>query len=228
MIPTYWLPQPAFTLEPATRAAFEHLYTTVIGPGTGETIPYTLAAPKWQFLAYLAEHWRLALHGSGQSDIALFEQRQSTDANAFGNQRAVYAATDGIWPMFFAIVDRDRYPLKLVNGCVQFGLGDGRLSERYYYFSVSRRPQAQTPWRDGVIYLLPGDSFVRQEPMEAGGVVVHIAQSASFAPVKPLAKLLVRPSDFPFLAQIRAHDDEVLAARAAANPAGFPWLDPES
>jgi hypothetical protein len=43
--------------------------------------------------------------------------------------------------------------------------------------------------------------------------------------VKPLAKLRVSPSDFPFLSHIRDHHDEVLAARAAANPMGFPWVD---
>jgi hypothetical protein len=49
-----------------------------------------------------------------------------------------------------------------------------------------------------------------------------VAQAVSPAGVKPLAKLTVGPRDFPFLQQIRGHDDELLQARIAANPDGFP------
>jgi hypothetical protein len=226
-IPSYWLPRPALTLDAATRAEFEHLYAGAIAPGTGGTVNYALAAPKWQFLAFLADHYPIVLHGSGLADIDLFEPRQSQDAIAFGNQRAVYAAADGIWPMYFAIVDRDRFPMTLVNGCIKFSVGSGPPSEPYYYFSVSRSARAHEPWRSGAVYLLPAAGFVRQEPLHLDDLVVHIAQVASLAPVKPLAKLLVSPGDFPFLAQIRGHDDQALAERAAADPAGFPWLDPD-
>ena len=46
--------------------------------------------------------------------------------------------------------------------------------------------------------------------MTLGSYQVHIAQLASFVPVQPLAKLTVTPEDFPFLTQIRGHDDERL------------------
>jgi len=55
---------------------------------------------------------------------------------------------------------------------------------------------------------------------------VHIAQLASFEPVQPLAKLTVAPEDFPFLAQIRGHDDARLQEYADALQNGLPW--PES
>jgi hypothetical protein len=44
-------------------------------------------------------------------------------------------------------------------------------------------------------------------------------------PVKPLARLQVSPADFPFLDQIRGHDDQIQQERARANPDGFPWID---
>ncbi|MBF6614460.1 MAG: hypothetical protein IVW55_15195 [Chloroflexi bacterium] len=44
-------------------------------------------------------------------------------------------------------------------------------------------------------------------------------------PFKPLAKLAIQPSDFPFLASVRSHGLAVLSERAASHPGGFPWLD---
>jgi hypothetical protein len=177
---------------------------------------------------YLADQHQMALHGSGNPDIAHFEPRQAMDTYAVGHQKAVYAAADGIWPMFFAIVDRGRFRMSIVNACIQFAVGQSPLSPPYYFFSVSQSALEQQAWHSGVVYLLPGLSFARQEPMEVNGVMIHISQLASLVQVKPLAKLQVSPIDFPFLSQIRGHDDEVLAARAAANPMGFPWVDDDA
>ena len=58
-----------------------------------------------------------------------------------------------------------------------------------------------------------------------GGQRVHIAQWASPEAVVPLAKITVGPEDFPVLAQMRGHVDEITFPRARANPDGFPWLD---
>jgi hypothetical protein len=55
--------------------------------------------------------------------------------------------------------------------------------------------------------------------------VIQVAQVASPVPVKPAAKLAVHPGDFPFLHQIHGHDDDVLNARMAADPDGFPWFE---
>jgi hypothetical protein len=35
----------------------------------------------------------------------------------------------------------------------------------------------------------------------------------------------VRPEEFPFLNDVRGHDDAVVQARSAADPDGFPWVD---
>jgi hypothetical protein len=41
--------------------------------------------------------------------------------------------------------------------------------------------------------------------------------------VKPLARVAVEPEDFPFLSQIRGHDDERLEEYAHAMETGAPW-----
>ena len=100
-------------------------------------IRYDLPHPKWQFLCHAADRRDLAVHGSGDPAIAVFEPRQSNDLNDFGNQKAVYAASDGLWAMFFAIVDRARVG-SITNACVRLTDPAGTLHGPYYVFSVSR------------------------------------------------------------------------------------------
>jgi hypothetical protein len=52
-----------------------------------------------------------------------------------------------------------------------------------------------------------------------------VPQLASPVPVAPFARLRVTPGDFPFLAQIRGHDDDRLAEYARAVMAADPWPD---
>lgn len=73
-----------------------------------------------------------------------------------------------------------------------------------------------------MIYLLPATGFERQPPVPAGRNWIHIAQAASPTPVTPVAKITVQPEDFPFLDSVHGHDDDVLNARIAADPQGFP------
>ncbi len=74
--------------------------STAIAHGLDTSLRYTLPIPKWQFLCYLADEHQFALHGSGDGNIQAFEPRQPSDVTTFGNQRAVYAAADGLWPMY--------------------------------------------------------------------------------------------------------------------------------
>ena len=65
----------------------------------------------------------------------------------------------------------------------------------------------------------------RSPSIPFGSSQVHIAQLASFESIQPLAKLTVTPEDFPFLSQIRGHDDERLQDYATALQTGSPWPD---
>ncbi len=222
MLPDYWLTRPGVNFDEKTQTAFDELLKTTLDIGGCPTIQFALPWPKWQFLCYVADHHDIALHGSGNPQIALFEPRQSNDLSAFGNQKAVYAASDGLWAMFFAIVDRDRV-LSVTNACVRLADETGTLHGPYYVFSVSQSALPSQPWRSGTVYLLPRGTFTAQPPMAFGSYEVHIAQLASLAPVQPLAKLTVTPADFPFLKQIRGHDDQRLQEYATALQTGAAW-----
>jgi hypothetical protein len=222
MLPDYWLTRPSVNFDSSTQNAFDELLHTIFAIGGCPTIPFTLPWPKWQFLCYLADHRDIALHGSGNPSIALFEPRQSNDLNEFGNQRAVYAASDGLWAMFFAIADRDRVE-SITNACVRLVDDTGSLHGPYYVFSVSQSALPSQPWRTGTVYLLPRGTFTVQPPMAFGSYQVQFAQLASLVPVEPLAKLTVTPADFPLLMQIRGHDDQRLQEYATALQSGAPW-----
>jgi hypothetical protein len=223
-LPAYWLARPALQIDRATAASFDALLHEALQHGPGQVVDYRLSAPKWQFLCHAADRANLVLHGSGDPGIELFEPRQPDDTLDFSNRRAVFAATDGIWPMFYAVLDRDRHPVMMVNACVRLCAGSGEVSDPYYFFSISDLTLTRRPWRTGMVYLLPGDSFETQPTIAAGDIRVQVAQAASAVPVRPVAKICVQPADFPFLGEIRGHDDGLLRRRMAADPAGFPWL----
>jgi hypothetical protein len=224
ILPDYWLTRPNLPLDEQTKTAFDDLLASAARAGWCPEIGYTLPYPRWQFLCYAADQRDIALHGSGDAGIDLFEPRQSNDLNEFGNQKAVYAAADGLWAMFFAVVDRSRVG-SVTNACVRLADEAGEMHGPYYVFSVSKSALPGRPWRTGTVYLLPRASFITQTPFPFGDFQVHVAQLASFEPVQPLAKLTVTPEDFPFLAQIRGHDDERLQKYATALETGAPWPD---
>ncbi len=223
-LPNYFLQRPTMNLNEGDVAAFEKLYTDAVEGGAGSEIGYTLSQPKWQFLCYLCDTKGLVLHGSPNPAIEEFEPRKSNDTEEFGNRCGVYAASDGIWPIYFAIVDRKRHVTSLLNACFRV-VESSCLSDPYYFFSINADALPLNPWRNGTIYVLPPSSFEQQPPKPSRGVTVQVQQWMSEVGVKPLAKLSITPDDFPFLSQIRAHDLATLSERAQRDPGGFPWLD---
>jgi hypothetical protein len=221
-LPDYWLPRREYLVSEDLRRDFDRLLAKAGEEEADAPLDYRLDAPKWVFLCYAAEQHGLALHGSANGDIRLFEPHQPQDLNEFGAQMAVYAAADGIWPMYFAIVDRER-ATTLTNACIRIEFATGLLSQPYYLFSLDRRALKQHPYRNGFVYLLPGESFSAEPSIPFGEVVIRTAQLVSPVAVKPLAKLSVAPADFPFLAQMLAHDDARLEEYAAAIRSGLPW-----
>ncbi len=218
----YWLSRPVYPIDEDLCKAFDAVLERALVHGADTPMEYPLAAPKWLFLCYAAEQRGLALHGSANPDIRVFEPRQPQDLNDFGAQLAVYAASDGIWPMYFAIVDRTRCST-LINACVRVEFPDGSWSQPYYLFSLDRRALRQHPYCTGYVYLLPRDPFSDESPFPFGEVTVHTAQLASNAPVKPFARVAVSPEDFPFLSQMMSHADERLQEYADAMRFGLPW-----
>jgi hypothetical protein len=230
VLPDYWLERPHLSLSPSTEAAIEELLSAV---DTARDLPLDVEGllrryvdvDPWKFLCGLGDRRRIAFHGTGNADIDSFEPRQPIDFAPFGDQRAVFATSDPIWAMFYAIVDRDRHEITLNNGCIFVLDEDGRSGVPHYYFSISRQALGEQPWRSGHVYLLPADSFVEQPSGEYAGHTARVPQLASPVPVTPFARLRIDPADFPFLAQIRGHDDARLAEYARAVMTAAPWPD---
>jgi len=224
-LPAYWMTRPGSAPDGSTAAAFDALLADAVQNGPDRPIDYRLDAPKWQFLCHAADRGEVVLHGSSAADITRFEPRQSNDIAEFGNRAAVYAAADGLWPMYFAILDRPRHRMSLCNSCMRVQRADGSLTEPYYFFSVNNEVLDEWQFGPGTVYLLPAADFEREPPYRERGRLVHTAQAACLRPVAPLAKLSVQPADFPFLHRIRGHDLQEQMTRIAADPDGFPWLD---
>jgi hypothetical protein len=227
VLPDYWIERPPFSGGRATEAAVDAFLQLAGADGGGRLLDVdallraTPRVVRWQFLCSLAAHRRIAFHGTGDPHIERFEPREPVDFAPFGRQRAVFATSDPIWAMFYAIADRLRYGLTLNNGCLV--LED--TGETYYYFSVSRQSLARRPWRTGYLYFLPADTFVEQPGDVYAGYQARVPQLASAVAVKPFARLRVAPRSFPFLGRIRGHDDERLADYARAVMAAAPWPD---
>lgn len=223
-LPDYWLTRPVARPDERAELAFDRLWSTALATEQCAPIDYTLPWPKWQFVCHLGDRHDLAWHGSGDASITELEPRQSNDLTEFGNQKAVYAAADGLWAMFFAIVDRSRVR-SITNACVRLEDETG-IHGPFYVFSVSQPSLATRPWRTGTLYVLPRAGFHAQPPLAFGSRQAHPEQLASLEPVRPLAKLTIAPEDFPFLQQIRGHDDERREELATALQTGAPWPEP--
>ena len=228
MLPDYWIERPPMRVSAATHAAIDELLTAAddaanLPLDVNELLGRHEDVEAWEFLSKVGERRRIAFHGTGAADIESFEPRQPIDFAPFGDQKAVFATSDPIWAMFYAIVDRDRYELTLNNGCILVLDSTGRPGTPHYYFSITRDALEERPWRDGYVYFLPANTFVEQPAGEYGGHTARVPQLASPVPVTPFARLRVAPGDFPFLAQIRGHEDHRLAEYAQAVMTAGAW-----
>jgi hypothetical protein len=229
VLPEYWLERPPLRLDRATESAIDELLS--LGRPTDperlldvdELLRARGVAAPWQFLSGLAERSRIAFHGTGDPGIRSFEPRQPIDFAPFGDRKAVFATTDPIWAMFYAVVDRGSHQLTLVNGCISLLDEADRPGTPHYTFSISRGPLGRRPWRTGYVYLLPAEGFVEQEAGPYAGAVARVPQLASPVAVTPFARLRVGPEDFPFLDRVGGHDDDRLAEYARAMMAAEPW-----
>ena len=180
--------------------AFEKAFASATRGRAG--IEYQLPYPKHDFLRYLVAKRDIVLHGSGSGAIEVFEPTPQTDY--FGRVRnAVFAASDGIWPMFFAILDRSRYHGSLRNVCY-WDLDAKGNRQKFYAFSINATFLGRQPWREGSIYILPRATFMRVVDEDGS----PSEEWLSTQEVTPLARLAVSPSDFPFLKDVEGHGDE--------------------
>jgi hypothetical protein len=217
-------PEPPRDTSAEILAAYSRLWQQAVEK-PGLEMVYDLPAPKWQFLSWLAETQPVVLHGSSRQDIAVVEPKPANDVRDFSAQTAIYAATDGIWAIFFAILNRSEIPMMIFNAAVRIRLPGQPFSPPFYFFSIDQEAFERGPYCPGMVYILPSAGFVQDPMQDYGGIEISVPQWAGHQAAAPLARLRVSPQDFPFLAQVRSHDPETLRARMAAEPNGFPWVD---
>ncbi len=223
--PSYLMPRPPLDLNDEKCTAFDRLYIASAKTPQGKSIDYDLPYPKWHFLSYLGEMHDIVLHGSWNKDISRIEPQRAQDVRAFSAQRAIYATTDGIWAIFFAILDRKNHTLGLFNSCLQARLPTGELSEPLYFFSINDDALKCRPWSQGAVYMLPKEHFEQEPPQRHQGIEVVFPHWIGKVETVPVAKLIVGPDDFPFLKNVRGHNQERLLKRMSEDPDGFPWLE---
>jgi hypothetical protein len=137
-------------------------------------------------------------HGSRRDDLDGLEPiRRSRDGTEFGDQQAVYATSDPVWAMYFAILRRGR-AFSTRNGSIGIG---GELYPRWYFFSL-RGGYHPEPFANGWVYVLPREGFVAEPPL-AGNL--DTAQWASPSSVRPVERIAVKPADFPFRGLVVTH-----------------------
>ncbi len=209
-IPTgHGLLPPEMVLDAGKEADFAALLDEVLG-GDGRLLDYDLPYPKHEFLRYLAAQELFIFHGSANPDIDEFRTRRTSmelkDKSGRGNVQGIYGTHDGLWPLFFAVVNRSKITGSIRNG-VEYYQNDDGDEVAVYHFSINHEWLDKEPWRSGTLYVLPRKTF-RQMPMSAGGGLSN--EWVSEVPVKPLVRIAIAPEDFPFLAQVGGHDDSEL------------------
>jgi len=200
-------PAPVLTLTSQKIEAFEYLFLQAQQLGSDSSIDYNIPYPKHEFLRYLVDRKQILLHGTNSPDLkVLLPIRLTVDARSATNKETVFAAADAMLPMFFAILDREKYLGIVSHAAYRIPDATGLVTDQYY-FSISEEMLKLSPFRGGTIYLLPRDKF--KTAADGHGVVLE--EWISPEPVEPLAKLSVSPEDFPLLDAICAHNDIELA-----------------
>ena len=172
-------------LAPEDRAAFDELLEAT---PLGAPIDYNLPQPKWWLLRHAIGRG-LLLHGTNERELT--ELRTRANGDAFGAPvTALFASDDAVWPLYFATVNRAHLQYGYINWATHV-----RGTSRYI-FSIGADPDDPASWTDGVVHLLPAESFTRTG---------RTRELVSAEPVRPRASLPVSPDDFPFRAQTIQH-----------------------
>jgi hypothetical protein len=191
--------------DAGTVRRYETLLAGVRGSG-GSVVrpPADVALDSW--VRWLSDQNAVLFHGSDNGGLDVLYPRRTSyevdDQAQRGNRAAVYATDDGWWAMWFSVIDRGRVRGSIRSGVEVFVGPDGERLP-VYRFSVDYRI-LPPPLRDGWLYVLARDTF-HQLPVVPGGPPSH--EWCSPQAVVPLARLPVRPSDFPFHDRISGHDD---------------------
>lgn len=214
----WMLEAPSFQITPQEerifRAALEVRNARVLPPDV----------PRWVFLEWLVRAGHL-LHGSPIADLPelIPQHRNYAQPDDFSNTHGVYAASDGLWAMMYALTppgtQRSDMALRLRQP-------DGSWSSTRYFSSLGgpAETDGRALLRPGVVYVLNREGFTRSPAYDHPGLgFVQEGHWVRPTPVEPVMTVPVLPDDFPL--PIRVHDAAEVRRRAQADPWGFPWLE---
>jgi hypothetical protein len=184
------------------QLAFDNLLDSTMRLGPNRLIDYRLPYPKSDFLNYICDWRGYVAHGSPIKDLTILQPiRLSEDSSEFGNRQQVFCSPDGIWAIWFAILDKSKSHVT-ENGCVRVGRGQKRL--KYYHFDLPVESKSASPFTDGIIYIAKAEQFPFHRPYPLlEWLDAEIEEWGSVNPVTPLAKLQVKPEDFPYLDKVQ-------------------------
>jgi hypothetical protein len=192
-------------------AAYEQLWTEISQRSDGGWIVWDLPWPRHRFVEWLTRRRHVIFHGSPHGDLETFVPRRGSielfDHGGRGNRGAVYGTPYGLWSMWFAVIDRSKIDGSIRNGVFNFSADTETLD--VYNFSVHHEYLGGDIWRTGTLYLLPPETF-EAIPFYPGGPPSN--EWASTIELRPIARLEIRPEDFPFLDRVGGHDDSELIA----------------
>lgn len=218
----WMLEAPMVKLTESAVTAFEVTWTqknVALLPG---------GVPRWLFLQWLTRQGYL-LHGSQKGDLEVLvgQDREYGQPDEFSNTVGVYAASDGLWAMMYAL--RGPQVAQQSDMALQL-LENGSWSRLRYFLSVAPKQPGITEARallaPGFVYVLSQEGFTPSPAYQHGGLgFVQEAHWVNPQPVKPLFAVPVTPDDFPL--PVRLHDAAQVTARAKSDPWGFPWLGTE-
>jgi hypothetical protein len=172
---------PPFKMDRARRDVFEDLIAAARardGTLDAAACPY----PLHELLTHLVVKHNLVLHGSNHTELEVLEPGPAHDFET--ELLAVVACDDGIWPIFYAVVARDRIE-SVFTACTH--LGRPPRLRRFYMFAIGGDPTAAASWTRGTVYALPRAGFRREWGHEW----------VNARPVRPLLRVPVVPEDFP-------------------------------
>jgi hypothetical protein len=173
---------PAYAPTAAQREAMDALVARARAEG-GVIDASSTGFPAHELLTHLVVQHGLLLHGTNNTELDVLEPRPARD---FGTQvEVVVAADDGIWPLFYAVIARQRVD-GVFTACMHLGRVP-RLRRFYMFRLFGADPEDDTTWTDGAVYAVPRAGFRR----EWGNEWLRDTE------VTPELRVLVRPSDFP-------------------------------
>jgi hypothetical protein len=184
------------------RIAFDRLFDSARQRGPNTLIEYDLPYPRSEFLNYLCDWRGFVMHGSPLHDLDVLQPvRKSRDNNEFGNRQQIFASPDAMWAMWFAILDKSKYNLTN-NGCVRVGKGAQRV--KYYHFELPKSNKENNPFIEGMMYVTRAEDFPDKRPFPLlDHFNAEVEEWGSTNPITPLARIQVKPEDFPYLGLVQ-------------------------